>query len=92
LYTIPWIAEKQIAAVATDTWGAEVKPYEIADCEGPFHVVGLVYMGLLLGEMFDFEALASACAADGRYEMLVVAPPLRVTGSAGAPPCAVAIR
>jgi hypothetical protein len=49
-------------------------------------------MGLLLGEMFDFEALADACADDGDYEMLVSAPPLAFTGTAGAPPGPVAIR
>jgi hypothetical protein len=49
-------------------------------------------MGLLLGEMFDLEALAEACAGDGTYEMLVSAPPLPFTGTAGAPPGPVAIR
>jgi hypothetical protein len=49
-------------------------------------------MGLLLGEMFDLEELAEACAEDGRHEMLVSAPPLAFTGTAGAPPGPVAIR
>jgi len=46
----------------------------------------------LLGEMFDLERLAARCADDGSYEMLVSAPPLAVTGSAGAPPGPVAVR
>ena len=41
--------------------------------------------------MFDFERLAEECATIKRYEMLVVAPPLAVTGTAGAPACPVAI-
>jgi len=91
-FTIPWLANRNIAAVATDTWGCEVRPNELPDSFQPFHIPALVYMGLLIGEMFDLEALAEACADDGRYEMLVSAPPLAFTGTAGAPPGPVAIR
>jgi kynurenine formamidase len=91
-YTIPWLAGHDIAAVATDTWGVEVRPNELPDSFQPFHIPTVVYMGLLLGEMFDLEALAEACADDGTYEMLVSAPPLPFTGTAGGPPGPVAIR
>jgi kynurenine formamidase len=90
--TIPWIAEKRVAAIASDTWGVEVRPNELPDSFQPLHIVAVVYMGLLLGEMFDLDRLAEACAADGRYEMLFVGPPIPITGSAGSPPCPVAIR
>ena len=91
-YTIPWLAERNVAAVASDTWGVEVRPNELPDSFQPLHIPAVVYMGLLLGEMFDLEALAAACADDGTYEMLVSAPPLPFTGTAGAPPGPVAIR
>jgi kynurenine formamidase len=91
-FTIPWLHERGIAAVAADTWGVEVRPNELADSFQPFHIPTVVYMGLLLGEMFALDPLAELCAEDGDYEMLVVAPPLAVTGTAGAPPCPVAIR
>ena len=91
-HTIPWLAERNIAAVASDTWGVEVRPNELPDSFQPFHIPTVVYMGLLLGEMFNLEALADACADDGTYEMLVSAPPLPFTGTAGAPPGPVAIR
>jgi kynurenine formamidase len=91
-FTIPWLHERGIAAVASDTWGVEVRPNELADSFQPFHIPTVVYMGLLLGEMFALDPLAELCAEDGDYEMLVVAPPLAVTGTAGAPPCPVAIR
>jgi kynurenine formamidase len=90
--TIPWLANRNVAAVASDTWGVEVRPNELPDSFQPFHIPTVVYMGLLLGEMFDLEELAAACAEDGRYEMLVSAPPLGFTGTAGAPPGPVAIR
>jgi kynurenine formamidase len=91
-YSIPWLYERDVAAVASDTWGVEVRPNELPDSFQPFHIPSVVYMGLLLGEMFNLEALADACADDGCYEMLVSAPPLPFTGTAGAPPGPVAIR
>jgi hypothetical protein len=42
-------------------------------------------MGLLLGEIFDLEALAKACARNRRYEFLFTAPPLPITGGVGSP-------
>jgi hypothetical protein len=42
-------------------------------------------MGLMLGEMWDLEALSKDCAADGVYEFQLIAPPLRVTGAVGSP-------
>jgi kynurenine formamidase len=85
-FTIPWLYENGIAAVASDTWGVEVRPNELPDAFQPFHIPTVVYMGLLLGEMFDFDALAELCAEEHVHEMLVSAPPLAVTGTAGAPP------
>jgi kynurenine formamidase len=92
LLTVPWLHEHGMAAVASDTWGVEVRPNEIEGAFQPFHLPALVYMGLSLGEMFDFEALAAACGEDGVYEMLVSASPLPFVGTAGGPPAPVAIR
>jgi kynurenine formamidase len=91
-FTVPWLAEKRIAAVASDTWGVEVRPNELPDSFQPLHIPAIVYMGLLIGEMFQLEQLAAACADDGVYEMFISAPPLPFTGTAGAPPGPVAIR
>jgi hypothetical protein len=45
----------------------------------------LVSAGMLIGEMFDLEALADDCAADGVYEFMFVAPPLPFTKAVGSP-------
>ena len=74
-YAVPWLAALGIAAVAADTWGVEVRPNELPGAWQPLHVPAVVYMGLLLGEMFDFDGLAEACAEAGRYEVLFSAPP-----------------
>lgn len=91
LHTAPWLRHKDIAAVATDTWGMEVRPNEIGFYQ-PLHVVLLVHAGLAIGEMFDLEALADDCAQDGVYEFMLVAPHLPITGSSGSPVGALALK
>jgi hypothetical protein len=83
--------EQEIAAVASDTWGVEVRPNEI-DVFQPWYLVALVHMGLAIGEIFDVDALAADCAGDGRYEFMLAATPLPITGACGAPVAAVAIK
>lgn len=91
LSTAPWLHDHEVAAVATDTWGMEVRPNEI-DYFQPLHAVALVHMGLSIGEIFDLEALAADCEEDGVYEFMFVAPPLPITGASGAPLSGVAIK
>lgn len=83
--TAPWLHEKRIAAIATDTWGVEVRPNQLPDSFQPMHLVMVVNMGLLVGEIFALDELAADCAADGVYEFLFVAPPLPFTGAVGSP-------
>lgn len=90
--TLGWIAEREIAGLATDTWGAEVRPNEIAYVNQPWHRVALPSIGLLVGEIFDLDALAADCAADGRYEVFFVACPLPITGAVGSPVNPIAIK
>jgi kynurenine formamidase len=92
LDTTPWIFERELAAIATDTWGAEVLPNETPDVFQPLHIILIVHMGLLVGEIFDLEALAADCAMDGRYEFLFSAPPLPITGGVGSPVNPLAIK
>jgi len=83
--TAPWIAEKRLAGIATDTWGVEVRPNELEGAFQPLHLVIVVNMGLLVGEIFYLEELAQDCAQDGVYEFLFIAPPLPITGAVGSP-------
>ncbi len=82
---LEWLFEKQIAAIASDNWAVEVLPGEDPEVALPVHCVAIRDIGLTLGEMFDLDALADDCAADGVYEFQFVAPPLRVTGGVGSP-------
>jgi kynurenine formamidase len=87
-----WLYRSQIAAIATDTWGFEVRPNEFSKPSfQPLHQVAIPSMGLTLGEMWDFDRLAEVCARESRYEFLLAAPPLVVTGAVGAPVNPVAV-
>ncbi|HEY8171061.1 MAG TPA: cyclase family protein [Candidatus Limnocylindria bacterium] len=92
LDTAPWLHEREVAGLAGDTWGLEVQPNETPDVFQPLHIILIVHMGLLMGEIFDLEALADDCAADGRYDFLFSAVPLPITGGVGSPVNPVAIK
>jgi kynurenine formamidase len=80
----------QVAAVACDNPGAEVSPGDPA--VGSLHRRLVPALGLVVGELFDFDDLASRCAAEGRWTFLVAAVPLNVPGGVGSPANAVVIR
>jgi kynurenine formamidase len=92
LSSAAFLCDSEIAAVATDTWGLEVRPNETDEVFQPLHAVLLVNAGIPFGEMLDLERLADDCAADGVYEFLFVAPPLPFTGAVGGPMNPVAIK
>jgi kynurenine formamidase len=83
--TADWLHRSEIAALATDTWGVEVRPNEFDDAFQPLHQIAIPHLGLFLGEMWDLDALSADCAADGRYEFWLTALPIPVTGAVGAP-------
>jgi len=83
--TADWLHRGELAAIATDTWGFEVRPNELAESFQPLHQIVLPNMGLHIGEIFDLEALGADCAADGVYDFFFVAPPLPITGAVGSP-------
>lgn len=85
LLTAPWLHEKQVAAIAVDTWGAEVRPNELPGTFQPLHLIMIVSMGLLVGEIWDLDGLAADCAEDGQYDFMFVGPPLVVPGAVGSP-------
>jgi kynurenine formamidase len=79
-----WLHDRQVAAICSDNWGIEVSdPENRAGL--PLHCVLIRDMGMTLGEVFDLEALAEDCVADGVWEFLFSAPPLKVTGGVGTP-------
>lgn len=91
--TLEWIQERQIAAIASDTWGCEVRPNRTeAGIVQPWHWITIPIMGLTMGEIFYLGDLAESCAEDGVYEFMFVAPALPITGAVGSPTNPLAIK
>ncbi|MBT2486453.1 MULTISPECIES: cyclase family protein [unclassified Microbacterium] len=92
LTTAGWLHRTDIAAIATDTWGFEVRPNEFdVPAFQPLHQVVIPNLGLTIGEMWNLDELAEECASRGRWDFLLSAPPLPITGAVGSPVNPVAI-
>jgi kynurenine formamidase len=86
LTTAGWLHRSEIAAIATDTWGFEVRPNEFdAPAFQPLHQVAIPNIGLTIGEMWNLDELADACLERGSWEFFLSAPPLPITGAVGSP-------
>jgi hypothetical protein len=81
-----------VAAIATDTWGVEVRPNQTDEATQPWHWIAIPIMGLTVGEIFYLAELAKDCAQDQRYEFMFVAPVLPITGAVASPTNPLAIK
>jgi kynurenine formamidase len=90
--SVEWLHAHGVAAVATDTLVFEVWPPEDPAALLPVHLLHLVDMGLPQGQLWALDDLAADCAADGRYEVLLCATPLPLTGSVGGPVAPTAVK
>jgi kynurenine formamidase len=88
---LPWLRDHDVAAVAADNWAFEVQPSGF-ELKMPFHAIGIVYMGLLIGEIFTLDALAEDCRAEGTFDFMFVAPPIPFKGGVGSPVNPMALR
>ncbi|HEY8172049.1 MAG TPA: cyclase family protein [Dehalococcoidia bacterium] len=82
--------DNHVASVASDAIALESWPIDRA--RGFLHIQLIVYFGMNIGEMWDLDKLAAACASDGIYEFLVTSAPLNIMGGVGSPPNALAIK
>jgi kynurenine formamidase len=103
--TARYLWDLHVAAVAADNPALEVWPpgaragWREALRDDPsgapevfLHTALLPLLGLPIGELFDLDGLAEACAADGRYESFFTSAPLRLAAGVASPPNALAIR
>lgn len=90
-----YVWDSGAAAFAGDAPALEVWPPDPSPEAAPFgflHNVLIGQFGLAIGELWELDALAADCAADGRYEFLLCSAPLNVRGGIGSPPNALAIK
>lgn len=80
--SLPWLREREVALVACDT-ALEVLPSGYRELILPVHTIGIAAMGLWTVDNCDFEQLAVACTALGRWEFLFTLDPLPIVGSTG---------
>lgn len=81
--------EQRVAAVACDNPTVEVWP---PTAGAPCLHWGIARLGLVLGELFDLEALAADSAETGTHTALLTSSPLNLRGGVGSPPNAIAVR
>ncbi len=77
------------AAICADNPAVEVVPGDPS--VGSLHRRLLPSLGMALGEMFDFEGLATLCRAEDRWTFFFVAAPLKIPNGLGSPGNAMAI-
>ncbi|HEY6601547.1 MAG TPA: cyclase family protein, partial [Xanthobacteraceae bacterium] len=91
--TLEWVARTELAALASDTWGCEVRPNNTeTGINQPWHWITIPIMGMTMGEIFYLKDLAEDCAADKVYEFMFVAPAIPITGAVGSPTNPLAIK
>ena len=90
--TLRMLWDLHVAAVAADNPSLESWPTKSWTPEHAIHFQLLCLLGIPIGEMFDFDALAEDCAADGRYEALITSAPLVVPSGVASPPGAICVK
>lgn len=88
---VPWIRDTKIAAIAADNLGLEQAP-NADGRDWNLHGNILRDLGVFIGELWYLEELAEDCAADGRYEFFLSAPPLNIPGAVGSPLNPIAVK
>lgn len=92
-----WLWNNQIPMVASDNLAVESMgsnvPSEFGEGHlGRLHDQLIPLLGMALGELWQLDDLATACAADRRYDFFLTAKPLNLIGGCGTPANALAIR
>jgi kynurenine formamidase len=90
--SVEWLHDHDVAAVATDTLAFEVFPGEDPAVLLPVHLIHLVDMGLVQGQLWALDELADDCARDGQHDFLLCATPLPLTRSVGGPVAPTAVK
>jgi len=93
--SLRFLWDNHFAAIASDNPPFEALPPATPDKDenpGMMHGTIIGLWGMPIGEMFQLDALAEACAVDHRYEFFFTAAPLNKLGGVASPPNALAIR
>ena len=99
---LAWLWDHRIPLVAADNVALEcippvasspfVRPDAVDSFDALMHAHLIALFAMVVGELWNLEALAADCAVDGVYEFLLVVKPLDLVGGVGSPPNATAIK
>lgn len=82
---VSWFQDMEIPNLATDTIANEVTADPVSGVALPLHCALMRNLGVAFTEICDLSKLADDCAADGQWDFLYVAAPLKVVNGTGAP-------
>lgn len=79
---ISLLHERRVAAFFPDGDG-ETVPSGVEGVAYPIHALQIAAMGMICADSLNLEDVSAVCEAEGRWEFLVVAAPLRLPGGTG---------
>ena len=81
---IRWIRGEDVALFGSDA-ATDVQPSGVEGVGLPLHILLIAGLGTNIFDNMDLEALAEVAAEEGRWEFLIAAGPIPVTGGTGSP-------
>lgn len=88
---VDWFHDMEVASLATDTIANE-RTVHSSGAAFVLHAALMRNLGVAFCEILNLEALGDDCAADGQYDFLYAAAPLKVHQATGAPVNPIAIK
>jgi kynurenine formamidase len=79
-----WLKDRDVAMIGSDA-ASDVMPSGVAGVMQPIHQLMLNAMGVAIFDNCDLEAVGDAANQRNRWEFLLTAAPLAVTGGTGSP-------
>jgi len=79
-----WLHDRGVAILGSDD-AQDVSPSQVEGVGLPIHQLALIAMGLYIFDNCDLEQLAKEAAKRKRWEFLLTAAPMAITGGTGSP-------
>ena len=89
---VQWFQDMEIPNLCTDTIANEVTIEPETGIVLPLHLALMRNLGITLAEILSLDKLADDCAADGQWDFLYSAGPLKVWNGTGSPVNPIAIK
>ncbi|WP_242128737.1 cyclase family protein [Sphingobium sp. Sx8-8] len=89
---VDWFHRMEIPCLATDTISNETELDPAIGVQIPLHCALMRNLGIAFNEICNFEELVKDCHADGQWDFLYAAAPLKVSEGTGAPVNVLAIK